>query len=58
MENSEIVRPVDQITIAGSFLTLLKEIEAVGSDLKFTLPGSSMLGMPSILISGLMVAGK
>lgn len=58
VENGEIVRPVDQITIAGSFLTLLKEIETVGSDLKFTLPGSSMLGMPSILISGLMVAGK
>lgn len=58
VENGEIVRPVDQITIAGSFLKLLKDIEAVGSDLKFTLPGSTMLGMPSILVSSLMVAGK
>ena len=58
VENGEIVRPVDQITIAGSFLKLLKDVEAVGSDLKFTLPGSTMLGMPSILVSGLMVAGK
>lgn len=58
VENGEIVRPVDQITIAGSFLKLLKDIEAIGSDLKFTLPGSTMLGMPSILVSGLMVAGK
>ena len=58
VENGEIVRPVDQITIAGSFLKLLKDIEAVGSDLKFTMPSSTMVGMPSILVSGLMVAGK
>ena len=58
VENGEIVRPVEQITIAGSFLKLLQDIEAVGADLKFTLPGSTMLGMPSILVSGLMVAGK
>lgn len=58
VENGEIVRPVEQITIAGSFLKLLKDVEAVGSDLKFTLPGSTMIGMPSILVSGLMVAGK
>lgn len=58
VENGEIVRPVEQITIAGSFLKLLADIEAVGSDLKFTLPGSTMLGMPSILVSSLMVAGK
>lgn len=58
VESGEIVRPVDQITIAGSFLKLLKDIEAVGSDLKFTMPSSAMVGMPSILVSGLMVAGK
>ena len=58
VENGEIVRPVEQITIAGSFLKLLQDIEAVGSDLKFSLPGSTMLGMPSILVSSLMVAGK
>ncbi len=58
VENGEIVRAVEQITVAGSFLKLLGDIEALGSDLKFPFPGSSMLGMPSILVSNLAVAGK
>ena len=47
--------PVEQITIAGNFYQLLKEIRAVGSDLEFK--GSS-IGSPSVDAGSLHVAGK
>lgn len=47
--------PVEQITVAGNFFTLLKDIEEVGSDLKFPM---SSIGCPSIVVKELSVAGK
>jgi PmbA protein len=58
VEGGKLTRPVEQITIAGSFLTLLHDVVAVGSDLKFSPPGSTMLGSPSIYVRELVVAGK
>ena len=49
---------VSQITVAGNFFQMLREIAAVGDDLKFGLPGGACFGAPSVLVSGLMVAGK
>ncbi|MDZ5035223.1 metallopeptidase TldD-related protein, partial [Clostridium perfringens] len=47
--------PVEQITVAGNFFNLLKDIEEVGNDLKFPM---SSIGSPSVKISELSVAGK
>ena len=47
--------PVEQITVAGNFFELLKNIRAVGSDLCF--PGSGM-GSPSVDVGEIAVAGK
>lgn len=47
--------PIEQITVAGNFFDLLKEVEEVGNDLKFPL---SNVGSPSILIKKLSIAGK
>lgn len=47
--------PIEQITVAGNFFTLLKEIEIVGNDLKFPM---SSIGCPSLIIKELSVAGK
>ena len=47
--------PVEQITVAGNFYQLLKNIRAVGSDLLF--PGSS-IGSPSVDVGEISVAGK
>ena len=47
--------PVEQITVAGNFLQMLKDVVAVGSDLSFPMGG---YGAPSVLISKLSVAGK
>ena len=48
-------QPVEQITVAGNFYQLLKNIRAVGSDLTF--PGSSV-GSPSVDVGEIAVAGK
>lgn len=58
VKDGKIVRPVDQITAAGSFLSLMKGILEVGSDLRFGFPGSSNVGSPSLLIDELMISGK
>lgn len=56
VENGEISRPVNQITVAGNFYKLIKEIEMIGNDLEFILPGN--IGSPSIKIKSLSVAGE
>ncbi len=48
-------RPVDRITVAGNFYSLLKAIRAVGNDLTF--PGSS-IGSPSVYVGEIRIAGK
>jgi PmbA protein len=58
VENGEIVRSVDQITVAGNFLAMMQGIEAVGSDLRFGPPGFGRIGSPSLLIGKLIVSGK
>ena len=47
--------PVEQITVAGNFYQLLKNIRCVGSDLEFK--GGS-IGSPSVDVGSLHVAGK
>lgn len=58
VENGNVIRSVDQITCAGNFLSLMNDIEAIGSDLKFGLPGGSRVGCPSLLIKKLVISGK
>lgn len=57
-ENGRRVKSVNQITVAGSFFDLLKNIEAVGSDLEFASPsGMGFMGSPSVLVKELMISG-
>lgn len=58
VEDGRPGRPVDQITVAGNFLTLLRGVEAAGSDLRFGIPGTGCVGSPSLWIRSLSVAGK
>lgn len=55
IENGKKTFPIEQITVAGNFFTLLKDIEKVGSDLKFPM---SSVGCPSVVIKELSIAGK
>ena len=49
---------VAQITVAGNFYEMLRNVEAVGGDLEFLAPGASCFGSPSVLVKQLSVAGK
>ncbi len=58
IEGGKLTSAVNQITVAGNFFELLKNITAVASDLEFGFPGSSCIGAPSVMISKLSIAGK
>ncbi len=55
VNNGKIVRPVEQITVAGNFYDVLKNIIEIGSDLEFN---SSAVGSPSVRIRELSIAGE
>jgi PmbA protein len=57
IEDGKISRPVEQITVAGNFYELLKNIKTIGNDLRFHSTGAGGIGMPSLLISGLNISG-
>jgi PmbA protein len=54
VENGKKTYPVREITIAGNILDLMKNIDAVGSDLKFT----GRINCPSLRIRELSIGGK
>ena len=58
VENGCIIRPVDKITVSGTFLGFLQSIEQKGDDLKFSIPQSGNVGSPSLLVKSVLVAGK
>lgn len=53
IEQGEVVRPVNQITVSGNFFEMLKDIEAVGSDPRFTGSCTS----PSLKVRSLSISG-
>lgn len=55
IEDGIKTHPVEQITVAGNFFTLLNNIEEIGSDLKFPM---NSVGSPSIIIKELSIAGE
>ncbi len=57
IKDGKVVRAVEQITVAGSFIELMKNVEKVGGDIKFDESGLSLIGSPSLLIKEIMVAG-
>lgn len=57
IEHGADVGAVSGITLAGNFLALLRGVCAVGSDVRFAVPGSFYAASPSVLIERLNVAG-
>lgn len=59
IEKGKISMPVNQITVAGNFYEMIKNVVQVGDDLKFTLPsGGGYIGSPSLKIEELSISGK
>lgn len=58
IENGKITKPVEQITIADNFYSILKNIQMVCNDLDFGVPsGSGSIGSPSVYVGELSVSG-
>jgi PmbA protein len=55
IENGKIIKPVALITVAGNYLTLLKDVTGICSDLKFNF---GFIGSPSLKVKSLKVSGK
>lgn len=55
IEGGRITRPVSQITVAGNFFELMKNVVAVADNLEFAF---SSVASPDLLIGRLAVAGK
>ena len=54
VEHGEIVRPVEEVTIAGNFRDMLNDIDAVGSDLLWL----GRIASPSLRIANMTLAGE
>ncbi len=57
IKNGEIDMPLREITIAGHMLDFLHNITLIGNDLRF-IPAMGSLGSPTLVIDGVMVAGR
>ena len=57
IENGELVGPVNEVTIAAPMAQMLKQVTAVGNDLRF-FPIYGVFGAPTIRIDGMTIAGK
>jgi len=57
VEDGRIAHPVENFAIAGNFLTLMREITALGSELKWEYAGRIAYGAPMIEVSELTFAG-
>jgi len=55
IEGGKLTKPVEQITIAGNFFDVLKDIESAADNLKFNYSGE---GAPDVCIKSLSVAGS
>ncbi len=59
IKDGKIARPVNQITIAGNFYQLLKDIDSIANDLAFSLPMfGGYVGSPTVKVKSLAVAGN
>jgi PmbA protein len=54
IENGELTRPVQEVTVAGHMIDMLQQLDAIGSDLSFH--GST--GAPTIRFKELTVSGE
>ena len=54
IENGRKAYPVREITIAGNILDIMKNVDAVGGDLRF----SGRIGSPSLLLKEISISGK
>ena len=57
VENGAPTRPLREITLAGKALDFLRDMVAVGEDMRF-LPFEGSLGAPTVAIENVMISGR
>lgn len=57
IENGVLTRPVTGVTVSSTLQEMLKNIVAVGNDLRFV-PFEGIVGSPTIRVEGMTVAGQ
>lgn len=59
IKDGKTIKPVEQITVAGNFYSLLQDVIEAGADLKFGMPsGGGCFGSPSLIVKELAISGK
>jgi PmbA protein len=58
VENGEVTRAVEQITIADNFYNVLMKIEEVLSDFEFSIPSTSSFGSASLVLREMSISGE
>lgn len=58
IEGGKKTSSVEQITIASDILTILRSVEAVGNDRVFSIPMPRTTITPSVMVSGVDIAGS
>ena len=56
IQNGQVAHPLENFTVAGNFLELLHDIEAIGNDLEFS-PMTGGAGAPSVRVKVLAIGG-
>ncbi len=57
IEEGKLTKPVTGVTVGSTLQEILKNIVAVGNDLRFS-PFAGAVGAPTIRVEGMTVAGQ
>ena len=58
IRDGKIAEPVKSFTVAGNFFQLIKDIDTLGNEIRWGIPGRTVFGSPDVLVRDMSVAGK
>ena len=58
IREGKLAEPVKSFTIAGNFFELIKNIDTLGNEVHWGIPGRTVFGSPDVLVRDMSVAGK
>ena len=58
IRGGKLAESVKSFTVAGNFFQLLKELDTLGNEVRWGIPGRTVFGAPDVLVRDMSVAGK
>ena len=58
IRDGKLAEAVKSFTVAGNFFQLIKEIDSLGNEVRWGIPGRTVFGAPDVLVRDMSVAGK